>query len=1150
MAFSRSDRDMRSVTLSPSESFSAVDRTPTSGLSSSTVVSQPTVSHRVQSHAPPNMTTVGPDGRPPSRIERGEDGSMYLVWEPGVTETTTTHVTRTITTFPPLRLPAPLPASTSNPLGYPQIPLPTHLSPSLYPLALEPTPDDLRSFSMNLGGKKVVFTDRGLNEEDFLGERKERVGPGWRKMKSSASGSEIAWQGLRRVDLGEVLGSMEAKDSSRWKGKSRQTEPLEDLSLRSPTSSNRHTSSLGSSTFFGNEGTTRSPPRKRLRDASIGGGIPSPSPMMDDDVTRSPIATTMTATAASRTHDVPLDPHQPSIGSGAEITTLHSLPALLAQFDHLPPKIKEHFLIQCLRRTTRPSIQRVSQFISPALKFDFVSLFPAEISIAIFTFLDRPGLAAAIRVSRKWSEMIDSQRSIWAGRLKSEGFWYGFGAEEEEEDLIRRRWEVMDEREERARKSGSGRSLGTPGEVPADPFDGSSPRTRTRDEDRPDSNEACASSDVKMGADEGDDDRLGTATISRKFEEPGKEGEREADLGKKRRRSHPLKQVYRLRQQQKANWSRRKPRGGRFMFHGHGSYVVTCLQFDNDKIVSASDDHSINIYSIKDGSLRCRLDGHEGGVWALQYKADVLVSGSTDRTVRIWSIKRHEQTHIFHGHTSTVRCLQIVEPVKQPNGEFLPPYPLIVTGSRDNTLRVWRLPRDGEPEYKSNKNPYRKKTEGVNPEENPFHNHLLEGHTHAVRAIAAHGRYCVSGSYDCTVRVWDIVKGTCLYTLRGHAQKVYSVVLDTGRNRVASGSMDGTVKVWDLITGKCLATLEGHSSLVGLLGISPNHLVSAAADSTIKVWDAATLECQHTLKGHQGAITCFQHDETKIISGSEGTLKMWDIKDGTFVQDLVTGVQGVWRVSFSNRYVVSASNRTGLTVFDVIDFGDSGYDDGAGDETLDEFIIPEWERANRLEPRTYQTNESTTESGGLVTHSLSSVYPSNPLFGNTKDLTRVHLPTTPTKIHLRKIRTTQLNPSSTAPTTATTVGNPSASDTFANASHQVETPSQPLQNQLPGASPVTVVHPTDTAFPNAYSDTAGASSTMSNWLLGTANSGIGNGPHTHTSSFRRHPHSHYPHHQPSQGSVWATGADSAGDPPETVWEDDDDVASTEMEEDN
>jgi F-box and WD-40 domain protein CDC4 len=59
----------------------------------------------------------------------------------------------------------------------------------------------------------------------------------------------------------------------------------------------------------------------------------------------------------------------------------------------------------------------------------------------------------------------------------------------------------------------------------------------------------------------------------------------------------------------------------------------------------------------------------------------------------------------------------------------------------------------------------------VLPAENPYHIHALIGHTDAIRSLDTYGRYCVSGSYDATVRVWDIVKGKCLHILRGHENK-------------------------------------------------------------------------------------------------------------------------------------------------------------------------------------------------------------------------------------------------------------------------------------------------------------------------------------------------------------------------------------------
>ena len=59
----------------------------------------------------------------------------------------------------------------------------------------------------------------------------------------------------------------------------------------------------------------------------------------------------------------------------------------------------------------------------------------------------------------------------------------------------------------------------------------------------------------------------------------------------------------------------------------------------------------------------------------------------------------------------------------------------------------------------------------VMPENNPYHLIKMSGHGSAVRSLAAYGRICVSGSYDATVRVWDLTKGTCTHVLTGHEQK-------------------------------------------------------------------------------------------------------------------------------------------------------------------------------------------------------------------------------------------------------------------------------------------------------------------------------------------------------------------------------------------
>ncbi|KAG8743264.1 SCF ubiquitin ligase complex subunit cdc4 [Ceratobasidium sp. 414] len=312
------------------------------------------------------------------------------------------------------------------------------------------------------------------------------------------------------------------------------------------------------------------------------------------------------------------------------------------------------------------------------------------------------------------------------------------------------------------------------------------------------------------------------------------------------------------------------------------------------------------------------MKGHEGGVWALAVSPNypnILVSGATDRTIRVWDLSTGKCTHVFGGHTSTVRCVAIATPAwAEVDGrmEKWPKRSLIVSGSRDHTLRVWNLPRSG---YEHNE-----MVESPGVEGNPYHLRVLEGHSQVVRALATHGQTAVSGSYDTTLKVWNLITGECKWTLSGHTQKVYSVAIDSERNQVVSGSMDGTARIWSLVTGQTLHTLTGHSSLVAALGVSPTNIVTAAADSTICVWDPLSGTLKHELAAHTGAITCFQHDEYKVLSGSDGKLLMWDIREGKVVREMLVGLTGVWQVAYEGNLCVAASHQKEQSYLDVWDF--------------------------------------------------------------------------------------------------------------------------------------------------------------------------------------------------------------------------------------
>ncbi|KAI9318434.1 WD40-repeat-containing domain protein [Dichotomocladium elegans] len=592
---------------------------------------------------------------------------------------------------------------------------------------------------------------------------------------------------------------------------------------------------------------------------------------------------------------------------------IRQLPDMVNAYESLSQEMKSFVMFQLLKRSSTDTLQFVNSLITPALKRDFLAHLPVELALHVIRYLDVHSLCRAACVSRKWRSVIDSDATTWKRLLDQSGFLY-----EEEDSESTSLGSILDhhddEDDEEEKEKEESREMAMEMVMEGDDED---------DEEESQEGGAYPTQwrQAWYGADgypapnaHGDGPNIGnmshfgsrhndnSTAPSTAFRDTTRM-EIDYDFGHNSTRrlpmrsklSHPYKDIYRRHYTLRQNW--RKGRAKRMNFDGHPpGTVVTCLQFDDEKIISGADDNYINIYDTKTGRRLHTLAGHDGGVWALQYLDNTLVSGSTDRTVRVWDIRRGVCTHIFLGHTSTVRCLQIIQPT-MVNGRLEPSVPLIVTGSRDSTLRVWRLP-DLERNETFN---------GVGV--NRWFMHTLTGHDHSVRALAVHGKKLVSGSYDCSVCVWDVEAGRLLHRMEGHTQKVYSVVVDPARGRCMSGSMDSTVRIWDMEYGNCLRVLEGHTILVGLLGLTPNYLVSAAADASLRIWSPDNGFCRHVLHGHRGAITCFQHNEEIVISGSEGGLKMWDIKTGRHIRDLITGVTGVWRVAFDHRRCVAAVHR-------------------------------------------------------------------------------------------------------------------------------------------------------------------------------------------------------------------------------------------------
>src|SRR5258708_23795461 len=111
----------------------------------------------------------------------------------------------------------------------------------------------------------------------------------------------------------------------------------------------------------------------------------------------------------------------------------------------------------------------------------------------------------------------------------------------------------------------------------------------------------------------------------------------------------------------------------------------------------------------------------------------------------------------------------------------------------------------------------------------------------------------ISGSFDKTMKMWDIESGTCLKTYFGHIEGLWAVAVD--KRHIVSASHDRTIKASCMI---------------------PNSVIQTDVFPLDQIWYREGELSAHTLVGHRAAVTCLEITDDKIISGSDdGDIRIW-----------------------------------------------------------------------------------------------------------------------------------------------------------------------------------------------------------------------------------------------------------------------------------
>lgn len=182
----------------------------------------------------------------------------------------------------------------------------------------------------------------------------------------------------------------------------------------------------------------------------------------------------------------------------------------------------------------------------------------------------------------------------------------------------------------------------------------------------------------------------------------------------------------------------------------------------------------------------------------------------------------------------------------------------------------------------------------------------LTGHQRHVMSVcfSPDSRRLASGSWDTTIKIWDVKRREEIRTLTGHAEHVESVDFSPDGRRLVSGSRDLTARIWDVDSGRELLKFSGHNGFVVSVKFSVDgrQIISGGRDNVIRVWDAESGKEVRTLHGHTAYITCLDvHPNGRwIASGArDDTIRLWDVDTGAALAVLSTEFGHVEGVAFS-----------------------------------------------------------------------------------------------------------------------------------------------------------------------------------------------------------------------------------------------------------
>jgi WD40 repeat protein len=351
--------------------------------------------------------------------------------------------------------------------------------------------------------------------------------------------------------------------------------------------------------------------------------------------------------------------------------------------------------------------------------------------------------------------------------------------------------------------------------------------------------------------------------------------------------------------------------GKPFVQLGHTDRINTLAITPNGKyLISGSHDNTVKLWDIK-SNKEIRTFYSDSAVQAVVVMPNGknIIVGSSSGTIIMWDIESGKELKSWLGHKKDIKLMKLLS-----NGKYL-----LSVASYDSKIKLWdtstgEILGTYDEDYSSSSNPM-----------------SITDHIVSI-AVSPNEKYMVTGSYLGQISLWNLKSKKKIKVFKylykykyktysheilgnAHQGEISNLSITADGKSIISGSWDKTIKIWDIESGKINKVLTAERIIVSMTNIFNSKYMIYTDMYSIFLVNIKNGKMVEILKDKRpNSVALFVENGKYLYTGDmdNGKIKKWNIKEEENIQNFQGEIESSKLNKVSFKIEESKSNKVSL----------------------------------------------------------------------------------------------------------------------------------------------------------------------------------------------------------------------------------------------